>query len=141
MNVANTIKWKVGYILTLAFALGCQLRNQPELPSPSSNSTSVERTSNVPKVVNTGDIIQVHYINHPRPFSFQVKGTDFGTNHLDLIKWLKDSSNNKVIFHSEYKMMPEQVDELVRDFRLSGITILEFWMPRSSFPSPIDVLK
>jgi len=115
-------------LLFFAFAVGCHTGKDAQ------SSQTSDRLSIQSKV-------EVYYVESPAPFSFRVFGTDWGTNLPVLIKRLQDKAVTQVVFRSSYKLTPEQIDRFVGCFQDAGIIVSEFWVPRSTFPSPVDVLS
>ena len=125
--------WSVNFLICstiLALAAGCRTGGEQSRQ----NNSTVDQLSSQSKV-------EVYYVESPAPFSFRVFGTDWGTNQPVLIKRLQDKAVTQVVFRSSYKLTPEQIDRFVGCFQDAGIKVSEFWVPRSTFPSPVDVLS
>lgn len=85
--------------------------------------------------------IRVRYVGQPSPFSYLADDQSVGTNVHELMFWLASHRATDVVFESEYKLTPARVLDFVKAFNLGGITVNEFWVPRSSTPGRVDLMR
>jgi hypothetical protein len=86
-------------------------------------------------------VAHVRYVGQPNPYSFRVEDQSIGTDVHVLIGWLRGRGVTDVIFDSDYKLTPEGVRNLVKPINQSGMVVREFWIPRSTSPGRLDVLR
>ncbi len=84
---------------------------------------------------------RVTLADSPLPYSFKINELKVLADFDAVLTELRLGSVDQVIFDSIYKLPPERVAEYRSGFESIGVTVVEFWVPISSKPRRVNLIR